>query len=82
MTNASRTAVTSSVARPHSVVFDMQYLWAILGYTNNDINNCNVITLAEVRFVCSEQRALCMRVNLQSYYLETIQRLNLCVCVC
>jgi len=43
------------VVRTHSVVFDMQYLWAILDYTNIDVNNCNVITLAEVRFDCSEQ---------------------------
>ena len=56
--NASWTAAIFWVVRTHSVVFDMQYLWAIPGYTNDDINDCNVvITLAELDFCL--QRTAC-----------------------
>jgi len=68
----------------HSVVFDMQYLWAILDYTNNDINDCSVvITPAEVDFCLqrtaralhASQFAVLLLGNLTTFKL-------VCVCVC
>jgi hypothetical protein len=80
--NASRTAVISWVVRTHNVLFNMQHLWAILGYTNNNINDCNVvITFAEVDFclqwtarpVHASQFAVLLLWNLTTF--------KTCVCV-
>jgi hypothetical protein len=59
----------------------MQHFWAIPGYTN--MTSTTVMLLLPLQkwiCVCGEQAALCMRVNSQSYYFETSQRLNLCEC--
>ena len=81
--NASHIALILWVVRTHTVVFDMQYLWAIPGHMN--MTSRAVMLLLPLQkwiSVCSEQPAFCMRVNSQPYYFETSQRLNLCVCVC